>query len=265
MMGSPATDHHRDDDEEPRHKVSVGDRLEAVGVYEVTFEQWFECVLRGGCEIPRGALVDGQSSRLVEALRGGQEDGLAQRPVIYVSWEDAQGYVAWLGRTTGKAYRLLTEAEWEYVARAGPGDVRLWDNPQDQCLYANGADRSWRSYTEITYSGTLSPCSDGENGVANVGSYRRNEFGLYDVIGNVHEWTQDCWHENYEGAPEDGTSWEENDCQYRVARGGAWFDFPEVLRLAARVRFPATSRENGVGLRVALGSGNSAQERIRYR
>ena len=257
MMGSPETDGERGDDEEPQHKVSISNRLEAVGVYEVTFEEWFECGLRGGCEIPKGTLVSGQSSRIGEALRGGWEDGLARRPVIYVTWEDAQDYVAWLRRRTDKAYRLLTEAEWEYVARAGSGNVRLWDNPQDQCLYANGVDSSWRVYDEITYSGTPASCSDNESGVANVGSYRRNEFGLYDVVGNVHEWTQDCWHENYQGAPEDGSSWEDDPCKYRVARGGAWFNFPEALRLAVRVGFPvATYRSNGVGLRVALGSGS---------
>ena len=121
MMGSPQSDRDRDDDEEPQHKVSIGTRLEAVGVYEVTFEEWFECGLRGGCEIPRGTLVSRRSTSIGEALRGGWEDGLARRPVIYVTWEDAQDYVAWLRQRTGKAYRLLTEAEWDLYISCGSG------------------------------------------------------------------------------------------------------------------------------------------------
>ena len=253
-MGSPDTDEDRDDDEGPQRKVHIVGRLQAVGVYEVTFEEWFECVLRGECEIPQGSLLQDEPNKVGDALRWGRsDDGLADRPVIYVSWDDAQEYVAWLSRTTGKMYRLLSEAEWEYVARAGSSDVRLWNDSVDQCYHANGVDRSW---DERILTKDLPPCNDNESGLARVGAYRPNNFGLYDVIGNVHEWTLDCWHDNYEGAPEDGGAREAPSgevCSAHPVRGGAWYNYPNAMRFAAREGFTATSRDNGIGLRVALG------------
>ena len=147
----------------------------------------------------------------------------------------------WLGcrRETGEAYRLLSEAEWEYVARAGTETARYWgESSSDQCRYANGADVL--ALEQNPYWRTA-PCSDGNAGPAPVGSYEANAFGLHDILGNVWEWTQDCWNERYAGAPVDGTAWETGDCSTRVSRGGAWGNEPERLRSASRSRDPMES------------------------
>ena len=170
-MGSPASEKGRWDDEGPRHRVTIGYSL-AVGVYEVTFAEWDACVRAGACGRYR---PDDEGWG-----RGG-------RPVINVSWEDAREYVRWLSRETGAPYRLLSEAEWEYVARAGTETARYWgDSESGQCLNANGDDDDVN-------------CTDGYANTAPVGSFQPNTFGLYDVLGNVWEWTEDCWNRNYSG------------------------------------------------------------------
>ena len=154
----------------------------AVGVYEVTFAEWDACVRDGGCG---GHRPDDKGW------------GRGTRPVIDVSWKDAQAYAGWLSRETGEQYRLLSESEWEYVAR----------------------------------SGTTTPYNTGEAITTNqaqyegkqtlpVGSFSANAFGLHDVHGNVQEWTQDCWNDSYAGAPTDGSAWESGNCSLRVVRGG---------------------------------------------
>ena len=165
MMGSPETEEGRWSDEGPQHRVTIGSPF-AVGVYEVTFAEWDACVGAGGCG---GYRPDDRGW------------GRGSRPVMNVSWEDAQQYVRWLSRETGESYRLLSEAEWEYVARAGTQTARYWGNDESrQCSYANGDDDDVE-------------CSDGfESSTAPVGSFRANAWGLYDVLGNVFEWTEDC-------------------------------------------------------------------------
>ena len=217
MMGSP------DDDDEnwmgyegPQHRVTIRSPF-AVGVYEVTFAEWDACARAGGCG----------------GYRPEDEGwGRGSRPVINVSWEDAQEYVRWLSRNTGEAYRLLTDAEWEYVARAGTTTRRYWgDSRSGQCRYANGLDAAARE----EYPGWASvSCSDGYVHTAPVGSFEPNAFGLYDVLGNVSEWTLDCWNESYWGAPTDGSAWRSGDCSYRVVRGGAYGTTPPGLRSASR-------------------------------
>ena len=140
-----------------------------------------------------------------------------------MSWEDAQEYVRWLSREAGEAYRLLSEAEWEYVARAGTTTARYWgESESGQCRYANGWDQvaSGESETERQ----AADCSDGYTVMAPVGVYEANAFGLYDVLGNVWEWTQDCRNDSYSGAPVDGSAWRSGDCSERVLRGGSWFN-----------------------------------------
>ena len=151
----------------------------------------------------------------------------------------------------GKAYRLLSEAEWEYVARAGTETARYWgDAASEQCRYANGADATgiekyarWRT--------TTVPCADGHADTGPVGSYEPNAFGLHDVLGNVWEWTGDCWNGSHRGAPLDGGAWESGDCSRRVLRGGAWGFGSRFLRSAHRDWDYSASRLRVVGFRVA--------------
>lgn len=206
----------------------------AVGIYEVTFDEWDACARAGGCG---GVIPDNEGW------------GRGRRPVINVNWDEAQAYVRWLSNETGHEYRLPSEAEWEYVARAQTETARYWgESSSEQCRYANGADAlalaanpDWRTVS----------CSDGHLGTSLAGSYEANAFGLYDVLGNVWEWTQDCWNERYSGGPVDGSAWESGDCSTRVQRGGGWGSQPEQLRSANRVRESPGQRFNNTGFRVA--------------
>lgn len=241
-MGSPSREEGRDEDEGPQRTVNIRSPL-AVGVYEVTFREWDACVEAGGC----GGYRPGNAGW-----------GRGNRPVIYVSWEDAQGYVRWLSRETGQPYRLLSEAEWEYVARAGTQTARYWGEEETrQCRHGNGFDqdgaRSDRGRDLMAQYDWLQPvsCSDGYEGTAPVGSYPANAFGLHDVLGNVWEWTQDCWNDSYSGAPTDGTAWLRGDCSRRVLRGGSWYDLPGGLRSANRSRNQTGNRNSNIGFRVA--------------
>ncbi|WP_420463593.1 formylglycine-generating enzyme family protein [Candidatus Palauibacter sp.] len=220
-MGSPPSEEGRDDDEGP-HSVTIPAPF-AVGVYEVTFAEWDACVRAGGCG--GYAPADGGWGR-------------GNRPVIYVSWDDAQAYVSWLSQQTGARYRLLSEAEWEYVARAGSRTARYWgESESGQCRNANG-------YAEF--------CDDGyEFETAPVGSFAPNVFGLYDALGNVWEWTQDCRNWSYAGAPSDGSAWQSGNCGRRVLRGGSWNNSPRNLRSAYRSRNPTGDRYLNYGFRVA--------------
>ena len=224
-MGSPAHEEGRSDDEGPVHEVRILGPL-AVGVYEVTFSEWEACVNGGGC----GGHRPGD---------GGW--GRGKRPVINVSWEDTQSYVSWLSRRTGQTYRLLSESEWEYVARAGTttpfhfGATISTDQANYDGNYPYGSGRKGK-YRKKTVP---------------VGSFAANRFGLHDVHGNVWEWVQDCWNSGYQGAPRDGSAWERGDCSKRVLRGGSWVDGPRVLRCAIRSRFPSGLRDGKLGFRIA--------------
>ena len=161
--------------------------------------------------------------------------------MIGVSWEDAKSYVEWLSRETGKAYRLLSEAEWEYVARAGT-----------RTPFHTG---STISTDEANYNGRYAYVSS-RRGVRRgktmrVGSFSANGFGLHDVHGNVWEWVEDCWNDNYRGAPGDGSVWESGNCSRRVLRGGSWDNEPGILRSAYRAWDWSGSRSDDTGFRVA--------------
>ena len=235
MMGSPGSEEGRYGDEHPRHRVKIGTPF-AVGVYEVTFAEWDACVRGGACG----------------GHRPGDEGwGRGSRPVIHVSWEDAQEYVRWLSAETGEGYRLLTEAEWEYVARAGTETARYWgESESGQCRYANGYDRTGHAEVENDFQDPIS-CSDGYVYTGLVGLFEPNAFGLYDVLGNVWEWTQDCWNENYSEAPADGSVWRSGDCSRRSLRGGSWINGPWVLRTAIRFGLSLRDRDRATGFRVA--------------
>ena len=172
-------------------------------------------------------------------------------PVVCVSWDDAQAYVAWLSAKTGHVYRLPTEAEWEYAARAGTTTARYFsDNPAELCRYTNVGDLDY-SEQHPGDSGVNRACRDGYAFTSPVGSFPPNQFGLYDMLGNVNDWTEDCWNANYSGAPTDGTAWQSGDCGRRVVRGGSWDMDLSGVRSANR-RSPPTSRRNTtLGFRVA--------------
>ena len=230
-MGSPASEEGRSEDEGPQHRVTV--KSFALGETEVTFDEWDACVRGGGCD---GYRPDDNGW------------GRGTRPVFKVSWEDARAYVRWLSRETGESYRLPSEAEWEYAARGGTTTSRYWgDSSSSQCGYANGADASLkRVYPRLAVAAAA--CDDGAVLTTPVRSYSANAFGLFDVLGNVVEWTEDCWHGSYLGAPADGSPWRGGDCGRRVLRGGSWVS---LLRSAARITYTSGLRYDRVGFRVA--------------
>jgi formylglycine-generating enzyme required for sulfatase activity len=169
-----------------------------------------------------------------------------------VNWNDAKAYAAWLSRKTGKTYRLLTEAEREYAARAGSTSrYSFGDEEKDVCRYGNGADQTARSTITGASNWTIAPCSDGYAYTAPVGSFLPNAFALHDVHGNAWEWVEDCWHPNYAGAPADASAWTSGDCSIRTVRGGAWWIGPNGLRSAMRGRNPVDNRHDYVGFRLA--------------
>ena len=220
LMGPPLDAQRRYDTEEPGHGVTIAAPF-AVGKYEVTFAEWDACVEAGGCG---------------RYQPDDEEWGRGRRPVIYVNWKDAQSYVAWLTRESGARYRLLSEAEWEYVARAGSGTRKYnWGNEIGRNL-ANCARCGSRWDRKQT---------------APVGSFGGNGFGLHDMHGNVWEWVEDCWNGTYAGAPADGSAWEQGDCNRRLVRGGSWYDAPWYLRSAHRNWFTTGNRDGDVGFRVA--------------
>jgi formylglycine-generating enzyme required for sulfatase activity len=227
MMGSPPDEEGRDDDEGPQHRVTIAEPF-AIGVYEVTFDEWDACVADGGCNGYRPGDVDW---------------GRDRRPVINVSWNDAQAYVAWLAARTGAPYRLPSEAEWEYAARAGTTTPFHFGRTisTEQANYS-GKDG---------YAG--GPTGPSRRQTLPVGSFAANAFGLHDVHGNVWEWVEDCWHEDYSaaGRPADGSAWTADGCARRVLRGGAWDFKPDHLRSAVRNRFEPELRNNSFGFRVA--------------
>jgi formylglycine-generating enzyme required for sulfatase activity len=165
-----------------------------------------------------------------------------------MSWNDAKAYAQWVSEVTGKTYRLMSEAEAEYVARgtteANPKQPRYFfgNDEKELCTYAN--------ILVHVLGKTVGPCKKGYTLTAPVGSFKPNMFGLYDVIGNVSSWTEDCWNGNYDGAPTDGSAWTVGECGSRVLRGGSVVDDPEDLRAASRERTATGDRFGGYGIRL---------------
>ena len=230
MMGSPASEAGRAEWEGPVHQVTISQPV-AVGVYEVTRGEFGRFVRATGYSTGDRCWTAENGKLEERSGRGWRNPGYRQgerEPVVCVSWEDAQAYVRWLSKETGERYRLLSEAEWEYVARGGTSTARYWgESEAEQCRHANGADAGTGSEWVVS-------CHDGYARTAPVGSYVANAFGLHDVLGNVWEWTQDCWNESYQGAPSDGRAWESGECGHRVLRGGSWLYIPWDLRSASR-------------------------------
>jgi formylglycine-generating enzyme required for sulfatase activity len=202
-----------DDSEKPVHTVSIAKPF-AIGRYLITFEEY-----------------DRFASATSRSLPNDEGWGRGRQPAIDVSWDDTVEYAKWLSEQTGKRYRLPTEAQWEFAARAGTETDYWWGNEMK-----SGMANCGRKQTSL------------------VGSFQANPFGLYDTAGNVWEWVEDCWHQNYEGSPRDGSPWleaNEGDCGRRVMRGGSWFSTPELSRASGRSWLNAVYRSYGIGFRLA--------------
>jgi formylglycine-generating enzyme required for sulfatase activity len=202
--------------ENPIHRVTIG-KSYAIGRREVTFDEWDRCVDAGGCR-----------------HRPSDRDwGRGERPVINVSWNDAKAFVNWMSQKTGKTYRLPTEAEWEYAARGGTDSTYWW-----------GGDLGTRQ-------ANCAECKTGEaSRTMPVGSFKANAFGLFDTAGNAAEWVEDCWNDNYRGAPVNGAAWTAGQCAMRVLRGGAFDSQSRYLRSASRFRYDSDVRYSANGFRV---------------
>jgi formylglycine-generating enzyme required for sulfatase activity len=204
--------------EMPAHRVAIG-RPFGLGSHEVTYGEWKACVTGGGCEhLPK--------------LKGATD----KAPVRNISWSDAQQYVAWLRSITNRPYRLPTEAEWEYAARANTSTRYWWG---DEVGFGNANCRNCGGDYD-------------RKAPAAVGSYRPNPFGLHETSGGVWEWVGDCWNGSYAGAPGDGSARDKPDCRQRVLRGGSWRNDASYLRSTARFYYDATVRHVVNGFRVAL-------------
>ena len=254
--------------EEPRHEVEIEVPI-AVGIYEVTrgeFRRFVEetkyrtedvCY---ALNLQTGAWVPPRKGYSWEKPGFEQTDS---HPVVCVSFDDALAYLDWLIERTGAEYRLLSESEWEYAARAGTRTARYWGSqPTQQCTYENGLDMTFKKHHSANRKvRNWRPvrCSDGHAYTAPVGSFGNpNGFGLHDMLGNAREWVEDCWNPNYEDAPNDGIAWTYGgNCNARVVRGGSWANFPIVLRSAMRIAWCTvcveydTTRSDVISFRVA--------------
>jgi formylglycine-generating enzyme required for sulfatase activity len=201
--------------EHPQHRVAIAHAF-AIAQHELTFDEWDHCVASGGCR--------------ADVTTGGW--GRGRQPVINVTWKDAKQYTAWLSKVTGRRYRLPTEAEWEYAARAGTQD-----------FFSFGNDG-----TELDGHGWYAENS--ENRPQPVARKRANKFGLYDMHGNVAEWTEDCANDTYQNAPTDGTAWLKGNCLARVFRGGSWLHGARMTRSANRDWLVGDDRKDYIGFRV---------------
>lgn len=227
MMGSSQDEKGRYEDEGPQHRVTV--RTFEMGKYAVTFAEWDACVADGGCRRTQQSRSNRPSKGYLPKDKGW---GRGNRPVIGVNWENAQTYIDWLNKRTGKKYRLPSEAEWEFAARGGTTSQRWWGD-------AIGKNKANCIDCGSQWGGTQT---------APVGSFGANSYGLYDALGNVWQWTEDCWHDNYIGAPSDGSAWVQGSCEERVLRGGSWSDYSWGLRSALRGRlFPDSELDEDTG------------------
>jgi len=220
LMGSLPADEGHLDVESPLHEVNIDYQL-AVGRYKVSKEEFAQFIAAtnymplSGCWM-KSAGVWVQNKQGNWANPGFPQE--SNHPAVCVSWNDAQAYVQWLSLKTGKAYRLLSEAEWEYAARSGSSGNRYWGEEigidKANCLGCGGV---WNGRQ-----------------TAPLGIYGANAFGLYDMLGNAREWVADCWKNTYTGSPHDGSAWLAGDCSLRVHRAGAWIDVPNSIRAARR-------------------------------
>ncbi|HKE48896.1 MAG TPA: SUMF1/EgtB/PvdO family nonheme iron enzyme [Rhodanobacteraceae bacterium] len=261
VMGSPADETGHADNEEPQRRVRI-DVGFALGRNEVTVGEFADFVrsskhVTEAEKVGASAAYDETSGRIADR-RGvswrddyrGERAALAL-PVVHVSWNDAQAYLAWLSQHTGKHYRLPSEAEFEYAVRAGSAARFPWGDGNPDKAVGNFTGEGDRSPSKRSWSLAFPHYSDGFWGPAPVRTFAANRFGLFDMEGNVSEWTEDCWHDNYVRAPRDSDAWVNPGCERRVVRGGSWGSDPLQVRSAFRIAAPADTRSARVGFRVA--------------
>jgi formylglycine-generating enzyme required for sulfatase activity len=244
VMGSPASDPDHTGDEAPQHRVGFA-RPFAVAKYATTRGEFARFVAESGYRVAPGCLIRRNGSWFDDRGAGWRRPGFRQTkrdPVVCMSWNDGEAYAHWLSRKTGHSYALLTEAQWEYAARAGTVTPYNW-----------GAQAS---HERANY-GTEPCCAPAVAGrdrwlhTSPSGSFPPNAFGLYDMHGNAWQWMQDCWHRNYDGAPDDGSAWLSGTCVDRVMRGGSWNCAASTVRAAGREVHDLSGRYAVVGFRVA--------------
>jgi formylglycine-generating enzyme required for sulfatase activity len=244
--------------EGPQHRVTIS-RAFAVGKFAVTVDQFSDFVNETGYDAGTKCwtLEDGGvEERPGRSFRNPGFSQTGSHPAVCLSWNDAKAYTQWLSKTTGRPYRLLTEAEWEYAARAGTTTRYFFgDNENGFCRYGNGSDQTAKSEVRgriIVELWSYLPCSDGYAYTAPVGSFLPNAFGLYDMYGNAQQWLEDCWHNNYTDAPSDGSAWTiGNFCREHALRGGSWESLPIALRATNRYAHSSDARVDDGGFRVA--------------
>lgn len=232
IMGSPEQEGSKPE-EIPMRRVTLGSPL-AMSKHEVTWDEWNACLLEKACA-------------------SGRDEGWGQgrRPVINISRGEAIRYAEWLSEKTGHQYRLPSEAQWEYAARAGSVGKHHWgDSSEPICEYASVFNAAFSPYDGKNWEWNYFECNDGYKETAPVGLFKPNAFGLHDMLGNVREWTLDCFNGNYESAPVDGSAWMAGECKYYVTRGGSWVTEPVYVRSAARYWVESTNQNDDLGIRL---------------
>ncbi len=261
VMGSPADETGHADSEEPQRRVRI-DVGFALGRTEVTVGEFGDFVrsekyVSDAEKLGTSATYDEASGRIADRhgvtwrddYRG--ERAATTLPVVHVSWNDAHAYLQWLSQHTGKHYRLPSEAEFEYAVRAGSAARYPWGDGNPEKAIGNFTGEGDRSPSKRSWSQAFPRYSDGFWGPAPVHSFAANAFGLFDMDGNVSEWTEDCWHDNYVRAPRDSNAWVNPGCERHVVRGGSWGSDPLQVRSAFRIAAPAETRSARVGFRIA--------------
>jgi len=251
-IGSAPDTVDRGANEGPKRRIRLARAL-AVGRYEITRSQWLEFVAATGRPTADGCqYYDGHYGYVQE--HNWRTPGFPQRadhPVVCVSVPDAEAYAAWLSARTGRRYRLPSSAEFEYFNRAGSETPWFWGTASTEaCAYANVGDNDLKPHYPKQQ---VHNCSDDYLYTAPVGRFRPNAFGLHDTVGNVFEWTVDCWHPGFEGAPTDGSAWMaagSGDCAHRTPRGGSWVSGPNWTRAAAQSKDPFDYRSFLLGFRL---------------
>ena len=242
----------RDDSEGPVHDVHVTSF--AIGRFEVTRGEYLAFINETGYHNAGSCWVDNGTGEFAAMTskdwRDPNIDQTNRHPVVCINWNDAQAYVDWLSRITKADYRLPSEAEWEYAARGGTTTARFWgETPTEACSAANVHDGM--SKLENGFAWPQHDCDDGYAKTAPAGSFRPNDFGIYDILGNVWEMLEDCWHGSYDGAATDGNAWTTGDCSKVVNRGGSWSSASDQVRSSERSWSASVGRSAILGLRVA--------------
>lgn len=239
--------------EGPQHKAVFKQPM-AVGRFEVTRDQFAAFVKSSGYKAGDSCFTFENNLPQMRSNRSFLNPGYVQdgnHPAVCINWADAKAYVDWLAQTTGKPYRLLSEAEFEYVARAGSTSrYGFGGDPAEICKFANGADQSAKA-AGLPADAPYMNCRDGYPFTAPVGSLAANAFGLHDLIGNVWEWTEDCFYSDYASAKLESAARPEAVCSDRTVRGGDWFSAEASLRPAARAKARVEARHDDIGFRVA--------------